>query len=898
MITRRRSQLAVLVASLVTSAGLVLSGQTAARQPATTSTSPSTSPQPAPLSATIPVDPQVTTGRFANGLRYYIRANKRPEDRAELRLVVNAGSILEEDDQRGLAHFVEHMAFNGTRNFPKQDIVSFIESIGMKFGADLNASTSFDETVYKLQVPTDKPEVLDKAMLILEDWAHNVTFDPVEIDKERGVIIEEWRLGRGAAARMWDKQAPVLFQNSRYATRLPIGTVDILQHFAPTRLTQFYKDWYRPDLMAVIAVGDFDKPAMQALIQKHFSSIPAPAASARPRTNAPVPGHPGTTYAIATDAEARTTSVSVYNTMPVREQSTIGAYRRQIVESLYAGMLSARLSEIAQKPNAPFLGAGVQRGLLVRSSEVSFVQAAVKDGGVEQGLAAVFAETERVARFGFTATELARQKTNTLRSMERAVAEKDRQESSNLVAEYGRNFTDREPIPGIVYEQSLYQRFLPGVTLAEINALAKTWSPDRNRVVLVNAPQKDGVPVPTAATLAAVLATAATDLKPYEDMTDAQPLLSTLPAPGTIVKTATREAYGITEWTLSNGVTVVLKPTDFKQDEVLFRAVSLGGTSLASDQDFIAADTADQVVAAGGLGAFNSIDLRKVLTGKVASASPAFSDTDSSLSGGGSAKDLETIFQLIYMRFTQARPDPVIFGVLTDQLRAQLANQSAQPEFAFEQAMNAALTQDHPRARLMTSELLDQMNLDKSLAFYKDRFADASGFTFVFVGSFDVAAMKPLVEQYLAALPATHRGETWKDDGIRPPAGIVERRVEKGLEPKSQTRIVFSGPFQYDQAHRSVMRAMTTVLTNRLRDILREDLGGTYSVGASAGYSKIPRSEYRVTISFGSDPQRADALAQRLFQEIEQFKAAPPSPQAVNDVKETFLRDLETSNKQ
>jgi zinc protease len=852
----------------------------------------------APLTATIPVDPQITTGRFANGLRYYLRTNKKPEKRAELRLVVNAGSILEDRDQSGLAHFVEHMAFNGTKHFPKQETVKFLESIGMRFGPSVNAFTSFDETVYMLEVPTDKPDVLDKAFLILEDWAHNVSFDPAEIDKERGVITEEWRLRRGAGARMQDKQFPILLKSSRYAERLPIGDMEVVQSFKHERLKKFYADWYRPELMAVVAVGDFDKATVEALIKSHFESIPkSPAVKLRPSYN--VPDHPGTLFAIATDKEASGTSVAVYSKMPVRDQTTVGSYRQQMVERLFSGMLSVRFSEMAQKPDAPFLGAGAGRGQFVRTKEISTLSAGVKEDGIERGLEALFTEAERVVRFGFTATELDRQKTNSMRALERAVIEKDNQPSGPLADEYTRNFTTQEPIPGIEYEAALHARFLPEITLAEVNALAKDWVPDRNRVVLVNAPEKPGLTVPDQAKLSAVIASAVRkDLTAYVDAVDSQPLLDTVPTPGAVTKTTTKDAFGITEWELANGVKVVLKPTTFKEDEVLFSAFSPGGTSLASDADFIPASTAAMVISRGGLGKFNGVDLRKRLTGKVASAGPFIGETEEGLRGSASRKDLETMFQLIYLTFTQPRADPAMFNVITTSTKSALANQKASPEFAFAEALNAILSQNHPRARIMSPELVDQMNLDKSMAFYKDRFSDASDFTFVFVGSFDAATIKPLVERYLGALPATHRQETWKDIGLKKPTGVIEKRVDKGLEPKSRAQLVFSGPFQYDQAQRVAIRAMAQALEIRLRESLREDLGGTYSVSASASYTKIPREEYTISVAFGCSPDRTEELVKGVFKEIEQFKTNGPTDKQVSDVKETFLRDQETNMKQ
>jgi zinc protease len=888
MITRTRTRLMLLIAAIVAVLCQVGAPQQAATIPA----------QSTALTQQMPVDPQITMGKFANGMRYYIRANKKPEKRAELRLVVKAGSILEDDDQQGMAHLVEHMAFNGTQHFPKHDLIEFIESLGMRFGADLNAYTSFDETVYILTVPTDKPYALDRALLILEDWAHNVSFDQKEIDQERGVVMEEWRLGRGAGSRMRDKEFPIMFKGSRYADRLPIGKPEIIQNGKPERLKKFYSDWYRPDLMAVVAVGDFDKAAIEKMVTAHFASIPA-ATKPRPRPTYDIPDHPGTVYAIATDKEATTTTVEVDNILPAREQGSMSDYRQRTVDRLFSGMLSGRFSELAQKADAPFIFAGGGRGsFLARTKESATLVALVKEDGIERGLDALLGEAERVSRFGFTATELARQKQSVLLNYQRLAVEKDNTLSANLAGEYIRNFLINETLPSADDEYTLHQRFLPEITLDEVNKLAKEWYSGQNRLVIVNAPDKSGLVIPDETKLAAVIKAEATkDLKPYVDTVGSAALLESIPAPGAIAKTTTKEAAGITEWELSNGVKVVLKPTTFKADEILFRATSPGGTSLATDKDYIPASTAAQVITAGGVGKFNAIDLRKYLTGKVASASPFIGELEEGLSGSSSRKDLETMFQLIYLRFTQPRADATAFGVQATQTKTLLANQAVVPEYAFFEALTTARYQNHIRRRLPTPATVEEWNLDKSLAFYKDRFADASDFTFVFVGSFDLATMKPLVERYLGALPSIHRKEAWKDVGVRTPAGIVEKKVEKGVEPKSEAAIVFSGRFEFDQTHRVAIRAMAEILQTRLLETIREELGGTYSISARPNFQRDPNPEYSIAIQFGCAPQRTDDLIKRVFEEIEKFKTNGPTEKQVNDEKEALLREFETNSK-
>jgi len=888
MTIRTRTYLLFLTAALVLASCLVGSQRSIAI----------VSAQAPALSDPMPVDPQITIGKFPNGLRYYIRNNKKPEKRAELRLVVKAGSILEDDDQQGLAHLVEHMAFNGTSHFPKNEIVQFIESLGMRFGADVNAFTSFDETVYILTVPTDKPETMDKALQVLEDWAHNLSFDPVEVDKERGVVMEEWRLGRGAGARMRDKLFPVLLKGSRYADRLPIGKPEIIQGGKQERLKQFYSDWYRPDLMAVVAVGDFDKAVIEKMITSHFASIPA-ANKPRPRTSYDVPDHADTTYAIATDKETNTTIVEIDTLLPARPDGTVRDYRQRTVDRLFSGMLSARFSELAQKPDAPFVQAFAGRGsFFARSKDSATLLALVKGNNIEPSLDALLSEAERVERFGFTATELERQKTNVLRNYERLAIEKENQLSASRADEYVRNFLQGETLPTADDEYALHKRFLPDVTLAEINKLAAEWFPDRNRMVVIQAPVKDGLVIPDEAKLAAVIKTAAAkDLKPYVDTIGNAVLLDAIPKPGTIAKTASKDAIGITEWELSNGVKVILKPTTFKEDEILFRATSPGGTSLASDQDYIPASTASQVINAGGVGKFNVIDLRKILTGKVASATPYISELEEGLNGSSSRKDLETMFQLIYLRFTQPRADANAFSVQAAQAKTFLANQAAVPEFAFFDALTTARFQNHLRRRTTTVATIDEWNLDKSLAFYKDRFADASDFTFVFVGSFDVATMKPLVEHYLASLPSIRRKESWKDVGVRTPETVVEKRVEKGIEPKSRSAIVFTGPFEYNQTQRLALRATSEILQTRLLEAIREELGGTYSISAAPSYERIPIPTYSVNIQFGSAPDRTENLIKRVFQEIELLKTNGPTDKQLNDEKEAMQREFETNSK-
>jgi len=860
--------------------------------------SPSVAQEPTPIlgpETVLPTDPNVTVSTLENGLRYYIRVNGRPEQRAELRLVVNVGSVLEDDDQQGLAHFVEHMSFNGSENFPKQALIDYMERIGMRFGPDVNAFTGFDETVYMLTIPTDTAEIVEEAFQVLEDWAHQVLFDHEEVDKERGVVIEEWRLGQGAQARMRDKQFPILFKDSRYAERLPIGKKDILETFDYSALERFYRDWYRPDLMAVVAVGDFDPAVIEGLIHRHFGSIP-PAAAPRERTVFDVPDHDETLFAVVTDLEATQTQVSVYFKQPLREQGTAGAYRQSLVEMLFSQMLNQRLFELTQTPDAPFLAAFSGQGSMVRSKEVYTLGALVQDGGVLPGLEAVLVEGERVAQHGFTPSELDRTKREFLRGMERAYAERDKTNSAAYAAEYMRSFLEGEPIPGIEFELELVRQTLPSILVDEVNGLARMWITDRNRVVAVNAPEKEGVAVPDDADLAAVFgAVAARPIAAYEDAVTDAPLIATKPVPSPIVREDSVPEVGLTIWQLGNDVRVLLKPTDFKDDEIVFRAWSPGGTSLASDEDYVPALMATTAASVGGLGELSLVDLQKVLADKVASAGPYIGPLYEGLTGGASPQDIETMFELIYLTVTAPRVDSTAYQAFQNRMMAFLENRSASPEAAFQDTLEQTLSQSHPRVRPLTTELIGEMDLGKSMSFYHDRFADVSDFSFVFVGNFELEGMRPLVETYLGGLPSIGRVETWQDEGINPPTGVIRKEVRRGVEPKSETMIVFTGAFDDTRINRHAMRALQEVLQIRLRERLREDLGGTYGVGVGASTERYPDGEYAIRVNFGSAPDRVDELVAVVFEQIDSLQTYGPTSEDVQKVQEMQRRERETN---
>ncbi len=850
-----------------------------------------------PLSQQMPVDPEVTLGTLSNGVRYYVRANARPSRRAELRLVVKAGSVLEDEDQRGLAHFVEHMEFEGTQHFPGQGIVQFLGTLGLGLGADANAATSYDDTQYTLRVPTDAPGALDRAMLVLEDWAHGATFDDAGIERERGIVLSEWREQLGAGERTMDKVHKVQLEGSRYADRPPIGSPDTIRQARREQLMRFYRDWYRPDLMAVIAVGDFDRAAVETMIKQHFSSLTGPSPE-RPRPEYDVPEHAGTRFAIVTDKETTNTAVELSDLRPARNQGSVGGYRDIMLDQLFAAMLGARLDELTQTADAPFLRAAADRGLfpMPRTKDEAILQALVSPDGISHGLEALVTELQRVVRFGFTATELTRAKQAMMVGYERVVTESPDRESASRADEYTRNFLEGEALPTIWQELAFHRRFMPDVTLSEINALAADWFPERNRLVIVSAPQTTGAVLPTDTQLAAVVKEASTKkLQAYVDTAAGESLMSAAPKSGSIVKSVDRPG-GVIEWTLSNGATVVLKPTKLKEDQILFRATAPGGFSLADDANFIPARVADDVIYAGGAGQYSAVMLDKLMTGKAVVVRPFITDLDEGMAGGSTPQDVESMFQLLYLRFTEPRADPNAFAAMAAQAKGLLANQLASPDVVFNQAVDAALSRNSPRRQPETPATVDQWDLAKSLAFYKARFADAGNFTFVFVGSFTPAMLKPLVETYIASLPATHTHETWRDVNIAPPDGVVEKTVEKGIAPKSEVAIVFSGPFQYDDAHRLALRAMTMVLQSRLFDSIRQELGGTYSIEATPDTDKFPRPTFKVRIEWASDPERMPSLVQRVFDELDFVKNTRLTRNQMALVRQALLRDFETNS--
>ncbi len=823
----------------------------------------------------LPFDPEVLRGTLSNGLTYYVKHNAEPRNRAQLRLAVRAGSVLEEERERGLAHYAEHMAFDGTERFSGQEIIDYLESIGSKFGPDLNAYTSFDETVYKIEIPTDDPEITETAFEILSDWAYAIAFDPDEVERERGVVLEEWRTRRGAGARIRDLEYPVLFGESRYSERLPIGLPEVIEAATADDLRTFYERWYRPELMAVIAVGDFDAEQIVADIRRHFAPPPEGEAyqerAARPQTptvrpDYPLPPHAAPRVTVNTDPEMSSTTVRIYAKLPPQTGQNLAAYRLLLTKSLFSMMANARLFERTQVADPPFVGAWFGQGLLLANTAVLYAIAQVDEDGVERGLATMLEEMQRILRYGFTATELEREKANLLRGMESAYLERDQRPSVIFAQEYVRHFVENEPVPGIEAEYRLHQELLPEITLEDVNRLAEPWVTLESTVAMVSG--SDAVasgPEVEQALLATLHGAAGLEVAPYEDVASDVPLMAELPEPGSITAEEPIAAVDAVRWRLSNGVTVIAKQTDFRNDEVLLTATSPGGTSLVADSDYIAAITADNIVEGSGAGVHDRVALEKLLAGNTATAEPYVGSLFEGFSGSASPEDLETMFQLITLYATEPRLDPTFYASYSSRLRSNIENRRAQPDAVFADTIRSALSQDHFRSRPFTVEVLDEMSLERSTAVYADRFADLGDFTFVIVGAFDWDQLRTLAGTYLASLPAAGRSEQWQDLEIDPPPGVVDLTVYKGIEPRSRSRLVFAGEMQWSRPEAMALAALKEMLQAKVRERVEQELGSTYSIYVGASASLLPDPEYRVFVDFGSDPARADELLEEVF---------------------------------
>ncbi len=856
--------------------------------------------QTPPSAATpIPFDAAVRTGTLPNGLTYYIRQNARPEKRVELQLAVKAGSLYEAADQQGLAHLIEHMAFNGSAHYKPGELVSYFESTGARLGPHVNAYTSFDETVYMLQLPSDKPEIVDHGLTALADFAGGLTLDPAEIEKEKGVVIEEWRGGLGASSRIRDKQLPILYAGSRYAERLPIGKPDIIRAAPPERLRAFYDTWYRPERMAVVAVGDIDPAAMERQIHETFGGLAARAPSA-PEPDHAVPLDTPLLSGVATDPEVTSSSVQVIRRRPHEREDRVGDYRRTLVQSMVSQMINARLGEIGRRPDAAFLGAGVGGGTLGPLVDSFSVGASVQDGKIADGLNAVATETTRAREFGFTDSELDRVKRSMLAFYQRAYTERDKTESGSYVREYVSNFLDGEPSPGIEYEYRLVQTLLPGITADEVTAMAQTLLSDDSRVVLAVSPDKTGIAIPTAADLTRVLTAAdRVAVTAWADDALDRGLLDELPEPAAVTSRGAIDAVGVTKVTFANGVEAWLKPTDFKNDQVVFTMTAPGGASLAAPDEYESASLAPGYVMLGGVGGLTPTDLQKLLAGKIASASPFIGLSSHGISGSSTPGELETALQLLYQEFTAPSDDPDAMALIRRQLSAAVANRDKNPLQVFRERVAEVNTSDHYTSQPATPEMVARLDPETMARFYRARFSNAADFRFTMVGNFKVDDVVPLLARYVGSLPSTGRATSaFKDVGIHFPATIQRAEVEKGQEPRSQAVVAFFADPPPDFDGDESLSAAMTVLNTRLRDMLREDLGQTYTVSVRQSQPLPQRGAGYISVQFGAAPENIHPMIDRVLEEVRHLQQDGPPADLVDSAKESARRGYETATTQ
>lgn len=847
----------------------------------------------------LPLDPNLRIGKLANGMTYYIRKNIKPEKRVELRLAVNAGSVQEDDNQLGLAHFVEHMCFNGTKNFPKNDLIHYLQSVGVSFGADVNAYTSFDETVYMITVPTDTEKILNNGIQIMEDWSHDVTFDTSEIDKERGVITEEWRLGRGAWQRMADKFLPVLFKDSKYAKRLPIGTKESIQGSKYDLIKRFYKEWYRPDLMAFIVVGDIDPDKMEQKIKTDFSKFKAPV-NERKKELYPIPDNEKTLISNVSDKETPFNSIYILYKTNTETYKTTSDYRRLLTYHLFTGMVNERLNELKQLSNPPFISAETNYGSLwARTKNAYQIEINVGENGIENGLQAVLIENERAKLYGFTKSEFDRYKKMMLKDLEQKYNERDKTESEEFASEYISNYLSGDPIPGIAFEYNYAKENLANIDLDEVNKLAKVWVSDRNRVIIIQGIDKKELKLPSEADIQNVLLQVSkTKVEPYKESILATSLIDKKPQPGKIISTKSIDSLGITEMSLSNGIKVILKPSNFKNDEILMSAYRPGGQSVFPDDYFMSARVADECIMEGGIGNFSKNDLAKMLAGRKVQVAPQIQTYFDGFTGSSSASDLETMMQLIYLYSTQPRKDTSAFSSYLNRQRAFYKNIVSDPvNYFFDKAYRIKYS-NHPRLEVLPTDAdWDKVNYNKVLEVYQSRFLNMSGFEFIFVGSFTIESIKPMIETYLGSLLSNNTVENWKDLGIRPAQGPVDQKVFKGTDPKSFVDIYMDVPAKWTMEDAHIFYSLGKTLERIYIDKLREEMSGVYGLSVRALIEKVPYQHYKMEIVIPCAPDNVDKLTNAALAEINRIKEKGLTPGELEKEKESQIRSDEKDAK-
>ena len=857
----------------------------------------------------IPVDPAVRIGHLDNGLTYYIRHNEKPENRVEFYIAQKVGSIQEEPRQRGLAHFLEHMAFNGTKNFPGNEkgkgIVDWCESHAIKFGTNLNAYTSVDETVYNISnVPTDNTAVLDSCLLILHDWSNYVLLEDEEIDKERGVIREEWRSRNSGLLRVYTDAQETMYPGSKYADCMPIGNIDVVNNFPYQDLRDYYNLWYHPDLQGIIIVGDINVDEMEGKVKALFSEIPK--ATGKPeRIYYPVSDNDAPIIYIGNDKEVSTPNVQIFfkHDATTNEEKESMAYLLQTyMLSMANSMLDERFEEMTQQANPPFNGAGSDYGdyFLSKTKEAFNVTVITKADGIETGLQAALTEIERMKRFGFTASEYERARANYLQRLEAAYKERNNTQNANFVNEYVQHFLNNEPIPGIEQEYSIMQQIAPNIPVEAINALVQQQLiPDNNRVVFIAVPESAVDKCPTKEQVLNMLnGMSQLQVEAYVDNVSDEPLVSDIPATGKIVKEETG-MYGSTKLTLNNGVQVYIKKTDFKEDEIRMRAVSPGGTTQFDDKDKLEMEVLDDLGSIGGLGNFSQTELTKQLAGKKVTLSASVTSQRETLGGNSSPKDFETMLQLVYLRFQQPRMDADAFESYKTRMKAQLENAKANPLSTINDTIRIAMFVHHQRIDMMQPEMVDQINYQRGLDMFADRFADASDFTFFFVGNIDVDAMKPLIAQYLGALPDKQRKEAAIDRKLDILPGTRIKEYAKEMQtPMATTIMVYSGKESYNLRNNVLMDFLTQALDMVFTDEVREKEGGTYGVNSYGSLNKYPHEEAMMQIVYQTDPTKKEKLNTLIDELVKKMAAEGPSSEQMQKVRDYMVKQYNDNQKE
>ena len=857
----------------------------------------------------LPVDKNVRIGQLDNGLTYYIRHNKLPENRAEFYIAQKVGSILEEPQQRGLAHFLEHMAFNGTKNFPGDDkglgVIPWCETVGIKFGTNLNAYTSIDETVYNISnAPIDRTGVLDSCLLILHDWSNYILLKDDEIDKERGVIREEWRSRNSGMLRVYTDLLPTIYQGDKYADCMPIGSIDVINNFPYKDIRDYYHKWYRPDLQGIVIVGDIDVDTVEAKLKAVFADVQKPVNPAE-RTYYPVTDNKEPIVAIGTDKEVDDPSIEIYfkqDATPDSEKNNVGYLASQYMTSMISSMLNARLSELVQSANPPFTRASSYYSdfFVAKTKEAFALSASSKADGIETALKTLLQETERARRFGFTESEYARARANYLQSLESAYNEREKTKHGSYVREYVQNFLNGEPIPVIEAEYAMMNQLAPNIPLQAMNMVMQQLVPDSNQVVIIAGPAKEGLKYPTKEEVINLLkGMKDLDLQAYVDKVSDEPLMKEAPKGGKIISEKEGDIYGSTKLVLSNGVTVYVKKTDFKADEIRMKGTSLGGKSIFPDKDALNFAVMDNVIAVGGLGNFSQVDLTKVLAGKKVSVNAGLGATTENVFGTCSPKDFETMMQLTYLTFTAPRKDAEAFESFKNRMKAQLESAQANPLSSINDSLQKAMYNNHPRVVMMKPEMVDQIDYDRILEMYNDRFKDASDFTFYFVGNIDLETAKPLIAEYLGALPAINRKETFKDTKMSIRKGVYKNEYAKEQQTPTATIVfLYSGKAPYTLKNDILLSFATQVLDMVYTEEVREKEGGTYGVNCFGDLQKYPKEQLLLQIVFQTDPAKKDKLAGIVVDELKKLAAEGPSDVHLQKVKEYMLKKYADNQKE